>query len=276
MFGSWGGIILQFTITLVVVLALIAVVYWLVRRYSSGGLGRIGRGRVPRLAVIDAMPVDGRRRLVLVRRDNIEHLILIGGPTDVVVEQAIQRPRARPVAKPQAAPPVPVANDPLFEPPAAEPSPLPFPTRSAPPSPPPFRPEPLAQPNPAPSYQAATPQPIERPFPPLRRTAPAPARAEPPAAVTPSSPAPTAVQFEPMADVAPLFPELPQAPTYEETQSEPFGRRAADMNGHGAREEAPEPEANPFAAPAEDTAAKVNDLEREMARLLGEITAKRP
>jgi hypothetical protein len=27
---------------------------------------------------------------------------------------------------------------------------------------------------------------------------------------------------------------------------------------------------------SEETAAKVNDLEREMARLLGEITAKRP
>src|SRR5438045_1021731 len=48
MFGEWGGLILQVTISIVIVLGLIAVVYWLVRRYSSGGLGRIGRGRVPR------------------------------------------------------------------------------------------------------------------------------------------------------------------------------------------------------------------------------------
>ena len=82
----------------------LAIVYWLVRRYSTGGLGRIGRGRVPRLAVIDAMAVDGRRRLVLIRRDNVEHLILVGGPSDLVVEQSIQRPRQRPVARPQAAP----------------------------------------------------------------------------------------------------------------------------------------------------------------------------
>ena len=33
------------------------------------------------------------RRLVLVRRDNVEHLLLIGGPTDVVVEPNIDRPR---------------------------------------------------------------------------------------------------------------------------------------------------------------------------------------
>ena len=46
MFGNWGGLILQIVVTIVVVLGLIAGVYWLVRRYSAGGLGRIGRGRV--------------------------------------------------------------------------------------------------------------------------------------------------------------------------------------------------------------------------------------
>jgi hypothetical protein len=46
---------------------------------------------MPRLAVIDAAAVDGRRRLVLVRRDNIEHLLMFGGPTDIVVEPNIVR-----------------------------------------------------------------------------------------------------------------------------------------------------------------------------------------
>ncbi|MEJ0013312.1 MAG: flagellar biosynthetic protein FliO [Bauldia sp.] len=288
MFGSWGGLILQFTITLVVVLVLIAVVYWLVRRYSSGGLGRIGRGRVPRLAVIDAMPVDGRRRLVLVRRDNVEHLILIGGPTDIVVEQAIVRPRQRPAAaRPQtSAPPAPAANDPPFEAPfAPENSPIPFPTarpQSAAGAPPPsYRAEnppmaPAASAPPPPAYPPATAQPIERPFSPIRRATATAPRPEPAPA---PPPAPTVVQFEPMADTAPLFPELPQAPTYDEAAGTPFSRRAGDLNGSGTHEPEPEPEANPYAAPspsADETAAKVNDLEREMARLLGEITAKRP
>jgi len=35
--------------------------------------------------------VDGRRRLVLVRRDNVEHLLMIGGPSDIVVEPNIVR-----------------------------------------------------------------------------------------------------------------------------------------------------------------------------------------
>lgn len=76
----------------VAVLALIGVAAWLVRRFASSRLGsNANRGRMPRLAVIDAAVVDGRRRLVLVRRDNIEHLLMIGGPTDIVVEQNIMR-----------------------------------------------------------------------------------------------------------------------------------------------------------------------------------------
>lgn len=77
---------------LLIVLVLIGAAAWLVRKFSSGNVGAgANRGRMPRLAVIDAAAVDGRRRLVLVRRDNVEHLIMIGGPTDVVVEPNIQR-----------------------------------------------------------------------------------------------------------------------------------------------------------------------------------------
>jgi flagellar protein FliO/FliZ len=83
---------LQFILAFVVVLALIGLAAWLVRRFAGNRLGaNTNRGRMPRLAVIDAAAVDGRRRLVLVRRDNIEHLLMIGGPTDIVVEPNIVR-----------------------------------------------------------------------------------------------------------------------------------------------------------------------------------------
>jgi flagellar protein FliO/FliZ len=81
-----------FIFAFVGVLALIGGVAWLVRRFAGNRLGAsTNRGRMPRLAVIDAAAVDGRRRLVLVRRDNIEHLLMIGGPTDIVVESNIVR-----------------------------------------------------------------------------------------------------------------------------------------------------------------------------------------
>ena len=44
---------------------------------------------LPRLGVIEQATVDSRRRLVLVRRDDVEHLIMTGGPVDVVIETGI-------------------------------------------------------------------------------------------------------------------------------------------------------------------------------------------
>jgi flagellar protein FliO/FliZ len=104
-----------FILAFVAVLALIGAVAWAVRRFAGNRLGaNTNRSRMPRLAVIDAAAVDGRRRLVLVRRDNVEHLLMIGGPTDIVVEpnivrasvrdQASQRPAATNEPPPRIAP----------------------------------------------------------------------------------------------------------------------------------------------------------------------------
>lgn len=82
----------KFVIAFVIVLALIGVAAWLVRRFGTGKLSASsGRGRQARLGVIETAAVDGRRRLLLVRRDNVEHLIMLGGPTDLVVEANIMR-----------------------------------------------------------------------------------------------------------------------------------------------------------------------------------------
>ncbi len=110
LFGSGMPLAARFFIAFLVVLALIGVTAWLVRRFGSTRLGGANaRGRQPRLAVIDAASVDGRRRLVLIRRDNIEHLLMIGGPTDVVIEPNIVRAAparepARPESSTRAAP----------------------------------------------------------------------------------------------------------------------------------------------------------------------------
>ena len=81
--------------------ALIVVGGLLLRGYLATGsvTGSItntffGPRPVKRLEVTDHASVDGRRRLVLVRRDNVEHLIMIGGPVDVVVETGIGESRS--------------------------------------------------------------------------------------------------------------------------------------------------------------------------------------
>src|SRR5262249_37845268 len=71
--------------------------FWLLRRFGGGRLGGgATSGRHPRLAVIDQATVDSRRRLVLIRRDNVEHLLIIGGPGDGGGEPNIVRAAAAP------------------------------------------------------------------------------------------------------------------------------------------------------------------------------------
>ena len=75
------------------VIALIAIGAWLLKGLTSGGRsggGGILRGRERRLGVVEAASVDGRRKLVLLRRDDVEHLIMTGGPVDVVIETGIE------------------------------------------------------------------------------------------------------------------------------------------------------------------------------------------
>ncbi len=79
------------------------VVLRLLRNRAPSPFVRGGRNRQPRLQVLDAAAVDARRRLVLVRRDNVEHLVMIGGPTDIVIESGIGDERAYLSAVPVAA-----------------------------------------------------------------------------------------------------------------------------------------------------------------------------
>jgi flagellar protein FliO/FliZ len=92
LFGAEMPLALRFLLAFLIVLGLIGVAAWAVRRFGGGRLGGPGvRGRQPRLSIIERTSVDARRWLYLVRRDNVEHLLLIGGPTDVVVEPNIVR-----------------------------------------------------------------------------------------------------------------------------------------------------------------------------------------
>lgn len=69
-------------------LILLGLFYYGMRALS--GSGRLGKWRPgQRIGVVESAPVDGSRRLVLVRRDNIEHLLLLSGEGDLVIESGI-------------------------------------------------------------------------------------------------------------------------------------------------------------------------------------------
>ena len=79
----------RFLIALLLVIALIFAAAWVARRLGLGGrLVAVG-GKKRRLAIVEVLPLDGKRRLVLLRRDRAEHLLLLGISGDVVVESRI-------------------------------------------------------------------------------------------------------------------------------------------------------------------------------------------
>ena len=81
----------KFVLALVFVLGLIAALAWTARRFGLGGKLAPNTGR-RRLSVSEVMPLDARRKLVLLRRDGTEHLVLLGAGPDLLLESGIAPP----------------------------------------------------------------------------------------------------------------------------------------------------------------------------------------
>lgn len=76
----------RFFLALAFVLGLIGVVGWAVRRFGFANKIPVTKSRDRRLGVIEVLPVDARRRLVLLRKDDREHLVLLGQGPDLLIE----------------------------------------------------------------------------------------------------------------------------------------------------------------------------------------------
>ncbi|MCZ7855470.1 flagellar biosynthetic protein FliO [Agrobacterium salinitolerans] len=276
--GAYGNRLIVAVVGVGVALLILAIALWLLRRRSgSAPFIRGGRNRQPRLQVLDATAVDARRRLVLVRRDNVEHLVMIGGPTDIVIESSIgaipivrdvqepelkalprqesEQKRAEPAiqqerrpALPQqqpvaAAAPVSVPEEPVKqaqrpEPSAPAPSPRPAPVAAA-----------AAQLPPRPSTQ---PQPVRTPAP-ARETAPPARQAAPERETARATPPPIPVATAPVAAVLPMA-----AASLDMAAARTEPRRAEPVV------QAPAPVAPPIPAPA-PVEAKAEERTAELA-----------
>src|SRR5208282_1441310 len=132
LFGAEMPLAVRFFLAFLISLGLIGATAWAVRRFGTGRLGGAStRAREPRLVVVDHASVDESRQLILVRRDNVEHLLMIGGRTDVVVEANIVRAAsaAREVMLPRPPRAIPLPESGLWpllpEPVASPPRPAP-------------------------------------------------------------------------------------------------------------------------------------------------------
>ena len=161
LFGEAVGTYIAFGVGLIIVVILIILLLRILRSFTGGMFGNKSQNR---LGVIEAAAVDNKRRLVLVRRDNVEHLIMIGGTSDILVESGITRaaPAPRPPQPPapkKAAPPAPVQT-------AA-------PQASAPSAPSPASPTPTAPTPVATTPQTTAPKPAAPASAPTQATVPA-------------------------------------------------------------------------------------------------------
>ena len=80
---------LKYALALVFVLSLIGIVAVIARRAGFGLSTSIHGKRQRRLGIVESLNIDGKRKLVLVSRDNTEHLILLGADSDLLIEGAV-------------------------------------------------------------------------------------------------------------------------------------------------------------------------------------------
>jgi len=79
--------------TMVLLLALLVglgVCGWLAWRFWGAGRSLFGSHGEARIGLSEMVSLDGKRKLLLIYRDGVEHLVMTGGPIDVVIEQGIQ------------------------------------------------------------------------------------------------------------------------------------------------------------------------------------------
>ena len=252
---------------------------------ASGG----GRSRQPRLGVVDAYDLDRQRQLVLVRRDNVEHLVMIGGPNDVLIESTIIRSTAAGEVRPRVAStfdepqpamaPHAAASPPLAPPPAPVPAPAPV-LRSPPPT---YVPAPSV-PSMDELVQAVTPpRPVPAPPPAPPKVAPPPVARPLPKLEVPAAPAPTVpVPAAPQAAAVPVAPAVSGVSATKDAEPArkrfDFGRLVNRTPAEPALQVPSEPipaaAAVASSAPPVTGPDPVDALEQEMAKLLGRPPAQ--
>lgn len=89
------------------VLGALAGALWLVRRYDIRLPGRFADADDRRIALIERLPVDAKRSLLLLRRDGVEHLLLLAPEGSLLVEAGIVADDvARPASGRRRSPPL--------------------------------------------------------------------------------------------------------------------------------------------------------------------------
>ena len=83
------SVYVRFIVALAFVLSLIGLIYWCLRRFGLNRLmGDNSTGN--RLKIIETKRINTKFQLVLVKRDTVAHLILLGQDTGVLIETLLE------------------------------------------------------------------------------------------------------------------------------------------------------------------------------------------
>ncbi|MDJ0944149.1 MAG: flagellar biosynthetic protein FliO [Kiloniellales bacterium] len=77
----------RFLLALAAVIGLILALAWAVRRFGPGARLLPNSGQPRRLSIQEVASVDARRRLILLRRDGTEYLVLLGPTQDLLLDK---------------------------------------------------------------------------------------------------------------------------------------------------------------------------------------------
>lgn len=109
LFGGAENTILNAAFALGIVLVLVLLGLW-VMKVIIGASANMSRGRSRRLTVVESVQIDAKHKVTILRRDNVEHLIMTGGAQEVVIESGIAVEKVG-IRRPAPAAPQPAATD---------------------------------------------------------------------------------------------------------------------------------------------------------------------
>ncbi len=86
--------IFRFVAALAFIIGLIGLCAMAAKRLGFAPGGAASNGSQRRLGIVEVKPVDAKHRLILIRRDGKEHLVLMGGEHALLIESGIDAPEA--------------------------------------------------------------------------------------------------------------------------------------------------------------------------------------
>lgn len=88
---SWVDLpqIVRLLASMTFVLALMGGLVMVLKKFGLVGIAHV-QTKEKRLSIVEILPLDNRRRLALIQRDNAQHLIILGQNGETIVETDIK------------------------------------------------------------------------------------------------------------------------------------------------------------------------------------------